>query len=325
MTLATNNEINMPYQAGANRVEFKSEDANIVGTLFLPSSYKAGDKLPAIIVEGPWTQVKEQIGYLYGGKLAENGFAALAFDSRFWGESGGEPRFFESPQAKVQDLKNAVSFLQTAEAVDRDKIGGLGVCFGASYMALLAAEDNRLKSLATVAAWLHDPESIKNLYGAEGYEKKMQAGEAARQKFAESKETVYVPAYSASDDRAAMYLPYPNMDYYGKPERGAVPAWTNQFAEMSWIDWLCVDSVNAVAPKINIPSLFVHSDNAALPDNVKLLHSKLTAPKTLHWTDGNHFDFYDQEKQVDEAVQVVIKHFQATLSGSSVAKSEANS
>lgn len=106
------------YKPGVNRVTFQSEGETLVGNLYLPASYKAGDKLPAAIVAGSWTTVKEQMPSIYARKLAEQGFAALAFDFRTFGESGGKIRSFESPTAKIVDIKNAVSFLQTVDAVE---------------------------------------------------------------------------------------------------------------------------------------------------------------------------------------------------------------
>jgi fermentation-respiration switch protein FrsA (DUF1100 family) len=59
---------------------------------------------------------------LYARKLSEQGFAALAFDSRYYGESGGAPRQLESPTAKVQDLKNAITYLSSLPATDRNDL-----------------------------------------------------------------------------------------------------------------------------------------------------------------------------------------------------------
>lgn len=258
---------------------------------------------------------KEQVGYRYAQKLAENNFAALAFDHRFWGESGGEPRYFESPTAKVADLKNAVAFLKTVSAVDKNRIGGLGVCFGASYMMIAASEDIDLKSAATVAAWLHDPTSIKKLYGDERYNAYLQDGQRALKDYQENKKVDYVPAGSTTDSHAAMFLTDTSGsgDYYVSEKRGVIPQWTNQFAQMAWVDWLNLDSINTIAPRLTQPLLMVHSDNSALPDNARKFYALVKSPKELYWTTGNHLDFYDKEKEVNDAAQAVVRHFQKTL------------
>ncbi|MGL4622837.1 alpha/beta hydrolase [Chroococcidiopsis sp.] len=141
---------NTNLKPGLNRVTFQSEGEKLVGNLYLPANYKAGDKLPTVVVAGSWTTVKEQMAGLYARKLSEQGYAALAFDFRFYGESGGEPRNFESPSAKVTDIKNAVAFLQTIDPVDRDRIVGLGICASAGYMAVATAEDPQIKAFAAV-------------------------------------------------------------------------------------------------------------------------------------------------------------------------------
>src|SRR5690606_41741031 len=69
------------------------------GNLFLPRDRKPGARYPAIVVGHPMGAVKEQSSNLYAQKLAEQGFAALAIDLPFWGESEGRPR-----NAVVPDL-----------------------------------------------------------------------------------------------------------------------------------------------------------------------------------------------------------------------------
>ena len=58
---------------------------------------------------------------LYAKKLAKNGFITLAFDFRNFGESEGEPRFYESPSLKKTDVENAVTYLESLQDVDQFK------------------------------------------------------------------------------------------------------------------------------------------------------------------------------------------------------------
>src|SRR5262245_48638200 len=82
--------------AGAikQRFTFQSEGETVVGGLFLPTETEPAGVVVAV---GPLTSVKEQASGTYARAMAERGYAALAFDYRYFGESHGRPRQFENP------------------------------------------------------------------------------------------------------------------------------------------------------------------------------------------------------------------------------------
>ena len=124
----------------------------LVGDLYLPRD-RAG-VLAAVAVAGPFGAVKEQCAGLYAEELASRGFAALAFDPSFIGESGGEIRNVASPDINTEDFSAAVDYLSTRDFIDPEKIGILGIC-GWGGMALNAASmDTRIK--ATVTSTMYD-------------------------------------------------------------------------------------------------------------------------------------------------------------------------
>lgn len=308
------------FNGGEVRVEkvsFQSEGTKLVGNLYLPAGSPAGSKLPAVVVAGSWTTVKEQMPALYAERMAAQGYAALTFDFRGYGESEGQTRDVESPARKTEDFRNAVSYLQSLPTVDSQRIGMLGVCASSGYMAAAVAEDDRVRSLALVAPWLHDPAMARQVYnawspveGKEGYEARLDLAGAAREKFERTGEVEYVPAASASDPAAAMYGP---VDYYLDPQRGGIPAWGNRFAVMAWDEWLRYDALVS-APGVEVPVLMVHSEEAAIPDGARRFYQDLKAPKEFLWMAGNtQFDFYDKLETVDKAVRAVGRHFEDTL------------
>ncbi len=133
----------------------------LCGDLYLPK--ESGGKLAAVAVSGPFGAVKEQCSGLYAEELACRGFAALAFDPSFIGESGGEARNVASPDINTEDFSAAVDFLSTRDFVDPEKVGILGIC-GFGGMALnAAAMDTRIK--ATVASTMYDMTRVN----AKGY------------------------------------------------------------------------------------------------------------------------------------------------------------
>jgi uncharacterized protein len=105
-----------------------------------------------VVAVGPLTSVKEQAAGTYAEAMAERGFAALAFDYRYFGESDGRPRQFENPDANIEDIQNAATALLADDRLTDLPLFGLGVCFGAGPMVRAVAEDSRFRAFAGVAA-----------------------------------------------------------------------------------------------------------------------------------------------------------------------------
>lgn len=300
--------VNPTRTTGVERktVRFESQGIAMVGVLYVPRDGRS--KHAGVVIAPPWLNVKEQVAANYGQALAERGITALAFDFRHWGESGGTPREFESPEHKVQDLKAAVAFLRARPEIESQQVGVLGICFGAGYAAQAASEDPNVRSVATVAAWLHDAASLKATFGDAEIARRYRVGRAAAEQVRKGGAAEYVLASSATDREAAML----GADYYLEPNRGVVKQWTNRMAVMSWVGWLDFDAV-ALGSRVQKPLLMVHSDGSALPDNVRKFFASVAGPKDLFWTQGNHMDFYDREPYVEKAADAVATHFRRTL------------
>lgn len=139
----------------------------LVGDLYIPKKFEG--KLSAIAVAGPFGAVKEQAAGLYADEMASRGFAAMAFDPSFVGESGGSVKYVASPDINTEDFSAAVDYLSIQEFIDSDKIGLIGIC-GFGGMALNAAAiDTRIK--ATVTSTMYDMSRVS----ANGYFDSMDA------------------------------------------------------------------------------------------------------------------------------------------------------
>lgn len=295
-----------------SKIQFNSDGLVLVGNLYTPSDFDSSKKYPAILVGGSWTTVKEQMSGVYAEALSMKGFITLAIDPRYFGESEGLPRFWENPSAKIADVKNAISFLETVEGVDVNNIFLTAVCASAGYFAGVAVQDHRVKGLATVAAWLHDNDAVRMIYGGEeGVKAKINQARDAKKRFADNGEVAFIPTISRTDKSAAMIGDY---DYYLNPDRGAVPQWSaDKFAVMSWEDWLTFNPMK-FAKDIQVPTIMIHADGAVLGDNVKQFFSGIPHEnKVLLWTEGSQFDFYDQQKQVSESVVAINNFFKNNM------------
>lgn len=288
-------------------IRFDSQGCHLAGQLWLPDP--AIPQLAPVAVLGSWTTVKEQMASRYARELATLGHPALAFDLRGYGESEGEPRDWERPGAKAEDLAAALTWLSARFA--RPAVA-LGICAGGGYAVQAAINGAPMAALSLVAPWLHDAALVEAVYGGPaGVAERLQLGETALARYRQSGVVDYVPAVSASDPQAAMYGPF---DYYLDPRRGAIPAWSNRFAVAAWLDWLRFDPLR-LAPMLKTPTLIVHGEQAALPDAVRRFASEAeSAVRGVEWLDGNQFDFYDRDDTVAAATRLASAHFRGLVS-----------
>ena len=134
------------------KVTFKNHfGIELAADMFWP---KEGNIFPAIACSGAFGAVKEQHSGLYAQEMASRGFLTIAFDPSFTGESGGEPRYMNSPDINVEDFQAAVDYLSNLDNVDKDKISIIGICGWGGMAIQTACIDTRIK--ATVAITMYD-------------------------------------------------------------------------------------------------------------------------------------------------------------------------
>ncbi len=290
------------------RVTFASENQTLVGDLYLPGDYQAGDRLPGVIVSGSWTSVKEQMPGGYAARLADRGYAALAFDFRGWGESAsGTPlnlKYVEHPREKTKDIIAAANYLSSRPEVDNTRLATLGVCASAGYAIDAAHQSPAIAAVAVVAPWLHDAEVVQEVYG-ESIPALLNASREAQA----SGQPVYLEAASDSNENAVMYQAV----YYTDPKRGAIAEYDNKFSTLSWQPWLEYDAIKTAA-EITKPLLLVHSEDAAIPQGAKKFAARGGENVELIMLDGvTQFEFYDNEADMRSALEKVDDHYRASF------------
>jgi len=285
------------------RFTFQSEGETLVGDLFLPADGKPAGVLVAV---GPLTSVKEQAGGTYAQAMAERGHAALAFDYRYFGESGGQPRQFESPEANIEDIKSAATALLADDRLKDLPLGGLGICFGAGPMVRAVAEDPRFRAFAGVAGVYTDNAKTIARMG-DAYQASIDRGRAAERRWRETGEAETIPAVAPDGGDVAMPL-REAYEFYGTP-RGQVPNYVNGYAVQSLAHSLPFD-VRGAADALDVPVLVVHSETALVPDLAHAFYSAVQSPKRELWLDSQgQIDFYDDPKLINPAADAVVVSF----------------
>ena len=142
---------NKPGAVNLRRVEYAVESIPVAANVYLPADYDPAGSRAAVVVAHPNGGSKDQVAGLYAQRLAEAGFVVLAFDARYQGESGGEPRRADKPAHRIGDIMGAVDFVQNFPGVAPERVGAFGICGGGGYTFAAAQVDKRIKAVATLS------------------------------------------------------------------------------------------------------------------------------------------------------------------------------
>jgi len=127
-------------------VTFYSEGSRITGDLFLPDGLKAGERRPGIVLCHGFTGIRAGILPDYARAFCQAGFVALTFDYRGFGDSEGS-QWRLIPLEQIDDIRNAITYLEGCAEVDVERIGLWGTSFGGGHAPYTAAIDARVKAV----------------------------------------------------------------------------------------------------------------------------------------------------------------------------------
>lgn len=120
-------------------VTFTSAGTQCAGW-FYPADGTDGALAPVVVLGIGLGSVKEMGLDRYARVFQSQGFAALAFDYRSFGASGGTPRQVIDVAAQLDDWRAAIRFARQQPGVDPSRVVVWGTSFGGGHALSLAAE-----------------------------------------------------------------------------------------------------------------------------------------------------------------------------------------
>ncbi|MCP3872391.1 MAG: alpha/beta hydrolase [Desulfobacteraceae bacterium] len=311
--------------SGKNKISFFSQGTRIAGHVFLPPDYCKDQKLPALIMVAPESGVKEQSPGKYALKMSQKGYLTLAFDHRSFDESGGKPRLLEDPFMKIEDIKNAVSYIRSLKMTDKDRIGLIGICAGAGYSTVAAAFDVRVKAIATASGIFDFTDfrpNVRNESADKYFSNLLQLAGEGRQTYFETGITSYTngafygeepegkKTLNAYYKGSEAYEKYAKLfwkrasDFYHNPERGLVKTWEDRRLNPALDSRFALNAsylIHLVSPR---PILFIKGSGSISGYATDIAFKKAQKPKEVLTLEGaNHFDLYDNDAYLQPATE----------------------
>lgn len=212
---------NVAGEVQLHPVSYEVGGLRVSANVYTPKGYTKDGSYAAIVVSHPNGGVKEQVSGLFAQKLAEAGYVAIACDTRYQGQSAGQPRGNDIPVNRIEDIRGMIDFISQYPGVDKQRIGAFGICGGGGYTVAAAQSDHRIKAVAALSMF-NTGRVRRNGYGdsqlSTVQQRLMQAAEA-RQRQAETGVVVYPPKQAIPTEEQLAAMPFDlyreGIFYYG--------------------------------------------------------------------------------------------------------------
>jgi len=255
-----------------------------------------------------FSAVREQRLDAYAERFAQAGIAALLFDYRHFGASGGEPRQLLSIRRQLQDWQAAVAAARALPGIDPARIALFGSSFGGGHVQAIAGRD---PAIAAVIAQVPFCDGLRNLVA-------LGVGHAVRLTIAGLRDVISatigrrpytIPAAGGPGTLAVMTTP------------DALPGFINMNPpDSSWRNEVCARITlsvgfyrpGAAASKIRCPILYtIGRQDVVTPAPLAEAAARRAAHAEVKTYPCGHFDVYVGalwEKLVADQAEFLVRH-----------------
>ena len=122
-------------------IAFGSGGEQCAAWLYTP---EGGGPHPIVVLAHGFGGVRDARLWAFAERFADAGLAALVFDYRHFGASGGSPRQLLDLKRQLDDWRAAIAFARRLDGVDPERVALWGTSFSGGHVAVLAAEDRRV-------------------------------------------------------------------------------------------------------------------------------------------------------------------------------------
>ena len=268
-------------------IRFRSGEAECAAVFIHPATT---EPVPCVVLAHGFGAVKEGGPIRTAERFAAEGYAGLAFDYRYFGQSGGELRQLLSVKRQLEDWRAAIALAKTLDGVDPDRIGLWGSSYSGGHVMALAAEDPSIKAAISQSPHTDGIKTLVNL-GPAGMARLTFAGLRDLAFAALGRGAYSIPIVGPPGSIGAMTTPDAEPGYDAMYDDGF--EWQNEFTPRAALE-LPLYSPGRRAKDVSCPLLVqVCSDDAIAPP-APAIEAASAAPngELVTYAGVGHFDIY---------------------------------
>ena len=142
------------------KVSFDSSGFTCVGYLYRSTSISTLQ--PCVVLTNGFTGTQDTPSIQTTAyEFVANGFTALTFDYRNFGESEGAPRQLISINAQHEDIHATVLFARSHKSIDPERIALWGTSLGGGHVIAVAADDPRIAAVVAQIPFNGFPKKVE--------------------------------------------------------------------------------------------------------------------------------------------------------------------
>ncbi|UGS38992.1 alpha/beta hydrolase [Capillimicrobium parvum] len=303
-------------------VEFDSGGETVRGWLYAPDEGEG--PFPVIVMAGGWCYVKELVQPHYAEMYAEAGFAALLFDYRNFGSSGGTRRQHIDPNMQLEDYRNAISYAETLKEVDSDRIGVWGLSYSGGHALILGATDPRVRCVASQIPVVDGYRNMRRVHGTVGFRQfERLLLDDRRRRFATG-EDGFLPHAAPDPSTEVSTWPFPETySTFVELKASEAPAYENR-STIESAELLMSYSVHPFLPRLlDVPTLVVVAER----DDLTLWDLEIQAYNLIPTTkkrlvvigSSTHMTLYSDRSLLTQAARAATEWFTENLAAPKLA------
>jgi uncharacterized protein len=268
-------------------VTFEVRRIRCAGVLFLPE--RAEGKLPAVVLAHGFSGTMDRL-FDVAADFAEGGFAALLFDYRRFGASGGEPRQVVDVDDQLEDFAAAIAFARAHPRIDPDRVAAWGNSLGGGHAVVLAARDPRIAAVIAQIPFNGFPKEVEGRSAKDAW-RLMGAMLSDGLRGVLGLPPKLIPMVGVPGTVAVTALP--DAQRHLELLRGESTTWRNEVAPRGLLKMMWYRPGKS-APRVRSPLLVcVAAEDRVTPEELTRPIAERAPRGELKRYAGGHFDFYN--------------------------------
>ncbi len=262
-------------------------------------SAQNGAEAPIVVMAHGLSGTRRDRLGAFAERFAADGFHALVFDHRGFGDSAGEPDLFE-PARQLEDWRAAIAFARSLPGVDPDRLATFGSSMGGGNALAAAAGDSRVAAAISQVPFL---DLVRQAHRASPAVAARMLKAAARGE--------HLPAVGQPDEAAFINAPGAEAGWRHVVAIGEESRWRNRVSAR----WLLGKPYAPVrhAAKLHCPWLVCvgEADRVAKPGPAIKAARRAPHGELRVYPGVDHFDIYDgpeHEAVVADEIDFLKRH-----------------